>query len=113
VAKALDLVWDQGSRYQILVQPVIDWLPSLAGYSARGMVRTSRTLPGAALLLDFSTYLSVDTAQNTVLLDLPADVTALQDWDWGEYDMELYDGNPAHDVRFLQGRVRIDKGATR
>ena len=113
MADVLDLVWDQGSRYQLLVKPNIDWLPSIAGYSARGKVRTSRTLPNAALLLDFSAYLTVDGVAGTVLLDLPADVTALQDWTAGEYDMELFDSNVAHTVRFIQGRVRIDKETTK
>lgn len=113
MAKVEDLHWDQGSRYQLLVQPQIDWLSSLAGYTARGQVRSSRTLPGATLLLDFSAYLTVDTANGTVLLDLPGDVLVAVDWTTGEYDMELTDGTPAHDVRFLQGKVFIDKEATK
>jgi hypothetical protein len=113
VAKVLDLVWDEGSRFQLLVQPVIDWLPSIAGYSARGQVRSSRTLPDAELLLDFSAYLSVNSGQGTVLLDLPGDALIGADWSRGVYDIELFDGNPAHDVRFLQGKVTIDREATK
>lgn len=112
MAKVLDLLWDQGSRTMMLVQPVIDWLPSLAGYSARGKVRTSRTLPNADLLLDLASYLTVNVADGTVLLDVPANILAAQDWTTGEYDLELYDGTPAHDVRFLQGKIKLDKEVT-
>lgn len=113
MAKVVDLVWDQGSRVQMLVQPLVDWIPSLSGYSARGKVRSSRSLPGADLLLDLASYLTLDTGAGTVLLDLPADVTAAQDWTSGEYDLEIYDATPAHAVRFLQGKVKIDREVTK
>lgn len=110
MASELDLLWDQGSRWIALITPQVEWLSSLAGYSARGKVKTSRTLAGATLLLDVTPYMTV--VGNDVSIDIPADVLAVQDWTSGAYDFELYDGNAAHDVRFLQGTVTIDQEVT-
>lgn len=110
MAKEVDLRWDQGSRWIAVVTPQVEWLTSLSGYSARGKVKTSRTLAGATLLLDVTPYMLV--VGNDVSVDIPANVLAAQDWTDGVYDFELFDSDPTHDVRFLQGSVTIDQEVT-
>jgi len=110
MAMELDLKLDQGSRWIAVFTPQVEWLSSLAGYSARGKVKTSRTLSGASLLFDFAAYMTVQG--NDVVVDVPADALAAQSWRVGEYDFELYDGNAAHDVRFLQGKISLDPEVT-
>lgn len=109
MARVADLSIDQGSRWQAVISAPVEWLTDLTGYSARGKVKTSRTLPNAEVLFDFQPYMTVVSAENLVLIDLPADISAAMDWEHGEYNMELDDGNPAHEVRFLQGKIRIGR----
>jgi hypothetical protein len=90
--------------------PVVDWLATLSGYSARGKVKTERSLAGGTLLFDLSPYLTV--VGESVVLDVPANVTAGLNWTIGAYDLELFDSNPAHDVRFIQGIITTDPEAT-
>lgn len=108
MAKSVDLIIDQGSRYQHVISVSVEWLTTLAGYTARGKVKPSHTL-GGVVLFDFQPYMTVDVANSLVLVDIPADVTAAMSWVSGAYYMELFDANPAHDVRFLQGTVKVDK----
>ena len=111
MAQREDIVIDQGSRNVIVISVTVAWLSSLAGYDARGAVYQSQTIPGVQLA-DLSSYLTVDAPSSTVTLDIPANVTGAWDWDRGHYDMELFDANPAHDVRFVQGEIRLDKEVT-
>lgn len=109
----VDLYINQGSRYQLNIRPVVSWLTVLTGYTAKGQVKDSRTLPGAVLLVDFTAYLTVDVPNNLVKVDIPANITAAWDWDLGEYDMKLVEaGQPGHDVRFIQGYIRVNKEVT-
>jgi hypothetical protein len=112
VAKVVDFRIDQGSRWIAVIQPVVEWLSSLSGYSARGKVKASRTLPGLSVLFDFTPYMTVDEVGGLVVIDVPADITAAFSWDSGAYDFELHDADPAHDVRFLQGNIKVDKEVT-
>jgi hypothetical protein len=111
MAQKHDFVIDQGSRLVLVFKVTVGWLSDLSGYSARGMVRESQTIDGP-VIADFAAYLSVDVAQDFVILDLPANISAAYDWEVGHYDMEIFDGNPAHDVRFVQGQIRVDKEST-
>jgi hypothetical protein len=103
---------DQGSRWQAIVEVTVEWLTDLTGYTARGHVKASRTLGGAPVLFEFDAYMSVDVLNHQVLIDIPADVSAAWVWTKGVYDLELFDGDPAHDVRFLQGDIKVDKEVT-
>lgn len=110
MAKRVDLDIDQGSRNVVVIKATIAWLSDLTGYSARGTVRASQTLDGPPLA-DLTPYLTVsDPMAGLVTLDIPAN--AGFDFTKGHYDLELFDGNPVHDVRFLQGEMRIDKEVT-
>jgi hypothetical protein len=114
MATQRDLVVDQGSRYRAVIKVTVAWLADLTGYNTvRGMVRASQTLDGD-VLADLSAYLTVtDAVQGLVTLDIPADVTATWDWLKGHYDLEISNGTPALDVRFLQGEIRVDREVTR
>lgn len=111
MAKSVDLVIDQGSRWQSVISVTVEWLASLAGYTARGKIKPSHTA-GGAVLFDFTSYMTVDVANSLVIVDIPANITAAWTWTSGAYDMELTDGNPQHDVRFLQGTVKVDREVT-
>lgn len=111
MAKSVDLTIDQGSRYQAVISVTVEWLASLAGYTARGKVKPSHTA-GGAVLFDFQPYMTVDVPNSLVIVDIPANITAAFSWTSGAYDMEITDGTPAHDVRFLQGTVKVDKEVT-
>src|SRR5438046_1249723 len=94
----------QGSRYQAVVSVTVEWLANLTGYSARGTVRRFQTVdvtgdPLAAL----DAYLTVNGLAGTIAIDIPADDSAVWDWKKGRYDIEIYDSDPAHTVRVLQG----------
>jgi hypothetical protein len=107
-----DLVIDQGSRFQVVIKVTVDWLATLAGYQVRAYVRASQTLDGP-VLVDLSSYLTItDPTQGLITMDVPANVTTAWDWSHGHYDMEIFDGNAAHDVRVLQGEIRVDKEVT-
>lgn len=111
MATRKDFVFDQGSRLVAVFKVTVGWLTDLSGYSARGVVRPSQTIDGP-VLFDFSPYLTVQALENQVVMDLPANITAAFDWSEGHYDMEIFDSNPAHDVRFVQGHIRVDPEAT-
>lgn len=110
MAQRVDLVTDEGSRVVIIVQVTVEWLADLTGYSARGWIRESQSLPGT-LNVDLAPYMSVQVGQSTVTIDLPAN-RDWSDWDKGFYELELFDGDPTHDVRFLQGSIRVDREVT-
>lgn len=111
MAKKVDLVIDGKARNIIVISVTVDWLATLAGYDGRGSVKESQTIDGP-VLASFDAYMTVDDVNSLVILDLPADVTGAYTWTTGHYDLKLVDGNPAHDVRFLQGEIRVDEGAT-
>ena len=112
MAKHVDLLIDQGSRWMAVISVPVEWLADLTGYSARGYVKASRTLGGASVLFEFDAYMTVDPAEGTVTIDLPADVSTAWTWTEGVYDMELFDSSPANDVRFMQGKIKVDKEVT-
>jgi hypothetical protein len=112
MARVVNLVIDQGSRWQAVIDAPVEWLPTLAGYDARGTVRASRSLGGAAVLADLTPYLTVNEADSVVEVDIPANVSAAWTWTEGVYDLELFDSDPEHDVRFLQGKIKVDKEVT-
>jgi hypothetical protein len=64
------------------------------------------------VLFDMQPYMTVDVANGLVLIDIPANVMAAISWTTGAYDMELFDSDVAHDVRFLQGTITVDKETT-
>lgn len=109
--KVEHLVMYQGSRYKAVISVPVEWLADLTGYSAQGEVRTEKDRD-STLLFDLTPYLSVSAAQSLVLVDIPSDVTADLEWASGFYDMEISDGTPGHDVRFIQGTVKVDKEVT-
>lgn len=106
-----DITVRQGSRYRAVIDVQIEWLPTLAGYSARGKVRRSRTMPGA-VLADLTPYLTVDAVNHLVTIDIPADISAAWTWRYGDYDLEVFDATPAHDVRFMQGSITLNPEVT-
>lgn len=113
MAKTVELEIDQGSRWQAVIEVPVEWLDDLTGYQARGAVKASRTLSGAPELFRFDPYMTVDEGNSLVLIDIPADVTADLSWIGAAYfDMEIFDGDPEHDVRFLQGTIVVDKEVT-
>jgi hypothetical protein len=113
MADIYDFLIDQGSRFVAVIAPKIEFLPNFTGYSVRGQVRASRTLEDVPVLFDFTPYLTIDVTNAVVLVDLPANVSAEFDWDVGQYDMELFDSDPANDVRFIQGEIRVSREVTR
>lgn len=113
MATEADLLVDQGSRWQAVVDVSVEWLTDLTGYDARGQVRASRTLGGVDILFEFTPYLTVDVPSHQVRIDIPANVSAAWAWTSGFYDLELFDNDPEHDVRFLQGKIEVDKEVTR
>lgn len=114
VDNKLDLTIKQGSRYFLVIQTTVEWLPNLSGYDARGMIRTSRTGPDMTLLADITVYLTVDAANSLVIVDLDADVSSGWGWDHGVYDIEIFPivADEAKAVRILQGNVNLDKEVT-
>jgi hypothetical protein len=113
MADIYDLQIDQGSRFLLIISPKVEFLSSFTGYSARGQVKASRTLEPLPVLFDFQPYMIVDVPNSVVTIDIPANVSAAFDWTVGQYDMELFDSNPAHDVRFVQGEIRVSKEVTK
>lgn len=113
MATEADLLVDQGSRWQAIVGVTVDWLTDLTGYQARGQVRASRTLPQAEILVELTPYLTVDVPSHQVRIDIPADITAAWSWNEGHYDLELFSATPSQSVRFLQGKISVDKEVTR
>lgn len=104
----------QGSRYQGLATVSVEWLTDLTGYSARGTVRRFQTvdvLEDPLAVLD--TYLTVNAPGSMILIDIPANVSATWDWRKGRFDIEIFDGNPAHDVRVLEGVIKVNTEVTR
>jgi len=112
MAKVVDLQIDQGSRWMAVISVPVEWLADLTGYSARGYVKASRSLGGVPVLFEFDDYMTVDEDNSLVLIDLPADVSAAWTWTEGVYDMELYEADPSNDVRFMQGKIKVDKEVT-
>lgn len=106
-----DITIRQGSRYRAVVDVQIEWLPTLAGYTARGAVRRSRTMPGD-ILADLTPYLTVDEPNHLVTIDIPADVSAAWDWRYGDYDLEVHDSTAENDVRFMQGHITVNLEVT-
>lgn len=108
-----DILINQGSRYRAIVDVSVEWLSDLIGYEARGTVRRYQTVETAddplAVLDD---YLTVDGVNSLMTIDVPANISAGWDWTRGHYDIEIFDGNPAHDVRVLQGQIRVDPEVT-
>jgi hypothetical protein len=108
-----DILVRQGSRYRAIVDVSVEWLTDLTGYNARGMVRRYQTVDtDADPLAELDLYLTVDGPNSLVVIDIPADVSA--DWEWtrGRYDIEIFDGNPAHDVRVLEGQMKVSPEVT-
>jgi len=112
MATKRDLVVDQGSRFVAVIKVTVTWLSDLTGYSVRGKVKASQTLD-VPVLADLTPFLAVsDASASLVTLDIGADESAAWDWNKGHYDLEIFNGDPAHDVRFLQGEIRVDKEVT-
>lgn len=112
MAKVVNLTIDQGSRWMAVISVPVEWLADLTGYSARGYVKASRTLGGAPVLFEFDDYMTVDEDGALVIIDLPADVSEVWTWTEGVYDMELFEADPANTVRFMQGKIKVDKEVT-
>lgn len=108
MAQRQDLILDQGSRFQ-WVYEVIGL--SLAGKSVRMQIRK---LAGADLYLDATSYVSVDSINGHVVVDIPANATVGSTWSKGVYDIEIFD--PAQPttspIRIVQGDVALDREVT-
>lgn len=107
----LDLVIARRSRFMLVVAVTVDWLTDLTGFSPHMQIRQFKT--SADTLADWTSYVSVQGAQSTVTIDLPADMSQVAAWDRGHYDIVLTNGTPAQDVRVLQGVITLDKEVTR
>lgn len=108
-----DITIRQGSRYRAIIKVEIEWLATLAGYSARGKVRHSRTVARVDdPIADLTPYLTVDALASTVTIDIPANISAGWTWRQGQYDLEVFDADPAHDVRFMQGTITLNPEVT-
>lgn len=104
-----DLVIDQGSRFPWIYEVVG---MSLVGLSARMQIRKKGG--DALLLLDASSYLTVDAMNNQVVLDIPAAATVGATWRFGVYDIEVYHPTVSsiQPYRIVQGDVELDREVT-
>lgn len=109
MAQRQDLIIDQGSRFP-WVYEVIGM--SLVGLSARMQIRKKGG--DATLLLDASSYLSVDALNGLVILDIPAAATIGAAWKFGVYDIEVYHPtvSSVQPYRIVQGDVELDREVT-
>lgn len=103
-----DIVIDEGSRFVWNIKVLNQ---SLAGLTARMQIRRS---PGTPVLFDVSEYLSVDAAANLVRVDIPGSATVAATWQYGTYDIEIYNAASTafSPVRVIQGDVRLDREVT-
>lgn len=109
MAQRQDLIFDQGSR-KIWTYEVNGM--SLIGLSARMQVR--KKAGDSTLLLDASPYLTVDTLNKLVILDMPAAATAGATWRYATYDIEVYHPtlSSVQPFRIVQGDVELDREVT-
>lgn len=111
MAKHMDLVIDQGSRYQLVIS--VTGITDMTGFSARGMIRKRATDTGSPIY-DMTNKLTVDVANKQVKLDIDAVTTAAFTWSWGVYDIETYNtGDTTQVYRLLEGRVALSREVTR
>jgi hypothetical protein len=110
VATRLDLVIRQGSKFEFTIQVAGQTLP-LTGWTARMEIADQRGSTGVALgHYTQADYLSVDTANGYINIDLPDTVTAAYSWTYGEYDVYGIDAG-GQDRCLLTGTIRVAKAA--
>lgn len=108
MAQRQDLILDQGSRFQ--------WIYEVRGLSLSGMLGRMkiRSMDRVDLYLDATGYITVDSINGFVTLDIPADVTVDDTWKKGVYDIEVYlPANPTTSaIRIVQGDIALDREVT-
>lgn len=108
MAQRQDLIIDQGARFQ--------WVYGVTGLSLAGMTARMhiRKIPGADLLLDVSSYLSVDALNGLIIVDMPGSATVGHTWRRGVYDIEVYNASmeTISPERIVQGDVELDREVT-
>src|SRR5690348_14600714 len=112
MAQQADLTIDQGSYRPIVVALQSDYLDVLSNYTGCGlMVRSNKN--DNTVLADLGQYATIQVADETVTLAVPANVSSGFLWRIGLYDWELTHSDPAKTVRILQGTIKIDAEVTR
>jgi hypothetical protein len=100
---------DQGSRFLLRIEVDCDWITDLSGFVGSWKVRAKTT--DLSELADLSDYVLTDLVNQQIVLDVPADVSSLWDWNWGVYDVEIT--GVAGTARILQGNIYVDQEVTR
>lgn len=110
-----DLLIEQGAT---LVKPLV-WKDSTGtpvdntGYTARLQVRPHKS--STTVIVEASTdngYITMGGADGSILIEIPADITAAITATRGAYDLELTDPTGVV-TRLLEGGVEISKEVTR
>jgi hypothetical protein len=87
---------------------------SLAGYTARMMIRETVESADALVSLTSSAGIALDDTNHTITITISAADTAALDFTTGVYDLELVSGgSPAVVTRLLSGNVVVDPEVTR
>jgi hypothetical protein len=110
VAKEVNLegrdALNEDSRFQFVID--VTGI-ALAPFNAVKMhVRTNKA--AGTLLFDASSFVSIDTIANQLVIDIPGSATAGQTWTKGVYDLKVYNsGNSSiSPVRVIQGTITLD-----
>lgn len=105
-----DIIIQQGATYQH-VYAVTDAPGSIAGYTARMQVRSSKS---SDVILATGIAV-VDGINNQVVVTIDEPDTRVMTWSRGLYDVELVDPTPTPPKvwRIAQGAARLSKEVTR
>lgn len=112
-AKVQDLRWDQGRVFEYIVGVTFSGaVVDITGWTARMQLRGWRSLE-APLLVDIGEDegLTVNGPDSQIIFDIGADVTALLDFDYAEYDLVLFDST-SQPFGILTGRVYLRRSVT-
>jgi hypothetical protein len=110
MATRVDLLIDQGSKFEFTVQVTGQTLP-LTGWTARMEIADQRGSTGVVLgHYTSSDYLTVDTANGLVNIDIPDTITSAYTWTYGEYDVFGIDSG-GQDRCLMKGNIRVSKSA--
>jgi hypothetical protein len=110
VAKEQALTIDQGSRFQYVV--AVTGM-SLTGLTAKMQIRSGKG-SSKPLILDVTSYCTIDSGAGQIIIDIPGSVTDGADWIKGQYDLKVYNaGNSSvSPVRIMQGFITLDEKVT-
>lgn len=108
---------DQGSRYQLRIQLISNWIGDYTPYTPHMQVRKNAT--DGTPIVDLSAYLTLLPTNNQLVLDVGSDVSTA--WSWvGDgtstylYSIELnHNSDQSKNARALQGTFTVDREVTR